>query len=108
MMAATGITTGLLLALALQASGASAGKLEFNRDVRPILADKCFKCHGPDGNARKADLRLDRRDDALAKHDCGPSIVPGKPDQSEVVRRIETDDEDDQMPPRKSNLQLSK
>jgi hypothetical protein len=104
----TRIFTGVLLTAAVHASAAAPGRIEFNRDVRPILADKCFKCHGPDGGARKADLRLDHRDDALAKHDGGPSIVPGKPDQSEVVRRIETNDEDDQMPPRKSNLRLSK
>src|SRR5438046_2229552 len=83
-------------------------KIEFNRDVRPILSDKCFKCHGPDTRSRKAKLRLDLRDDALAEHDSGRPIVPGKAEQSEVVRRIETNDEDDVMPPKKSNLHLSK
>ncbi|HYR58090.1 MAG TPA: DUF1553 domain-containing protein, partial [Chthoniobacteraceae bacterium] len=83
-------------------------KLEYNRDVRPILSDKCFKCHGPDSQARKAELRLDIRDNALAKHDNGIPIVPGKPDESELVQRIETSDPDDHMPPRKSNLRLSK
>src|SRR5690349_19684370 len=101
-----------LLTLALAAQGAEApvakGKIEFNRDVRPILSDKCFKCHGPDSAARKADLRLDRREDALAEHDSGRSIVPGKPDDSALVHRIETTDEDEIMPPPKSNLKLSK
>src|SRR5438105_679152 len=102
------IIATFLLAQAARGADAIPAKLEFNRDVRSILADKCFKCHGPDGNARKASLRLDHRDDALAPHDNGRPIVPGKPDESEFVRRIESTDEDEQMPPRKSNLQLSK
>jgi len=88
--------------------GATEGKLEYNRDVRPILADRCFKCHGPDSQARKAELRLDVRESALALHDGVPPLVPGKPQKSEVVRRIETDDAEDHMPPLKSNLKLSK
>ena len=83
-------------------------KLEYNRDVRPILSDKCFKCHGPDSAARKAELRLDIRDNALAKHENGIPVVPGKPDESGLLQRIETDDPDDHMPPKKSNLRLSK
>jgi hypothetical protein len=83
-------------------------KIEYNRDVRPILSDKCFKCHGPDSKARKAELRLDLRDAALADHDGARPIVPGKTDESELVRRIETDDADDLMPPKRSNLRLSK
>lgn len=77
-----------------------ASRVDFLRDVRPILANHCFKCHGPDEEARKAKLRLDVREDALkpAKSDEVP-IVPGKPDQSELVRRVFTDNEDDLMPP---------
>ena len=99
-----------LLPLALLPAPAEAGpaKIEFNRDVRPILSDKCFKCHGPDKPARKADLRLDVREAALAEHDSGRPIVPGKAEESEVVRRIESTDRDEQMPPPKSNLHLSK
>src|SRR5437660_6935036 len=59
-------------------------KLEYNRDVRPILADNCFKCHGPDSAARKAELRLDQREVAVAKE----AIVPGKPMESGLVSRI--------------------
>jgi Protein of unknown function (DUF1553)/Protein of unknown function (DUF1549)/Planctomycete cytochrome C len=104
---------GRLAALAIllaASSGRSAtdAKLEYNRDVRPILSDKCFKCHGPDAQARKAELRLDVRESALALHDGVPPLVPGKPEQSEVVRRIETADPEDHMPPLKSNLRLSK
>ncbi len=97
-----------LHALAVTCAAEDSARLEYNRDVRPILSDKCFKCHGPDSKARKAELRLDLRDAALTEHDGGRPIVPGQADKSEVVRRIETDDADDVMPPKKSNLHLAK
>jgi hypothetical protein len=79
---------------------AEHGGTDFLRDVRPILANHCFKCHGPDEEARKAKLRLDVRDDALKPARSGEvPIVPGRPDQSELVRRVFTDNEDDLMPP---------
>src|SRR5579871_3941729 len=62
----------------------SGRKLSYNRDIRPILAENCFACHGPDSAARKADLRLDRRDDAVKSK----AFVPGKPDDSEMIDRI--------------------
>ncbi|MGE3172983.1 MAG: DUF1553 domain-containing protein [Planctomycetota bacterium] len=65
----------------------------YDRDVRPILADRCFRCHGPDQAARRADLRLDRAEDAAAV------LVPGDPDASELWRRVTTHDPDDVMPP---------
>src|SRR5262245_301788 len=71
-----------------------SGKLEYNRDIRPILAENCFACHGPDSAARKAGLRLDKRDTAI---DAG-AIAPGKPNESELVRRINADGKD-HMPP---------
>jgi len=77
--------------------------LEYNRDVRPILADNCFKCHGPDSAARKAELRLDHRDVALS----AGAIVPGKPEESELVRRIFSADPDEQMPPPASHKKLT-
>ena len=79
----------------------------YNRDVRPILADNCFRCHGFDKNTRKADLRLDVREAALAELDGAHPIVPGKPDDSELWRRITTKDEDDVMPPLKEHRQLN-
>ena len=82
-------------------------KVTYNRDVRPILADTCFRCHGFDKNTRKADLRLDVREAALAKIDDVFPIVPGKPDESDVWKRITTKDEDDVMPPRKEHRQLT-
>src|SRR5262245_23897625 len=72
-----------------------AGKLQYNRDIRPILADNCFACHGPDSAARKADLRLDKRDQAMSSS----AIAPGKPEASELVNRILSDDEALLMPP---------
>jgi len=87
-------------------SGAPA-TIEYNRDVRPILSENCFPCHGADSVARKAKLRLDQFGDATAKReDSEPAIVPGKPDQSELVRRIFEQGED-LMPPEKSHKVLT-
>jgi hypothetical protein len=89
-----------LVALPLLPAGARAAQADdFNDRVRPILARHCFKCHGPDDKARKARLRLDVREGALRPGKSGRRpIVPGKPDESELVRRIFAD-EDEVMPP---------
>ena len=79
----------------------AARKIEFNRDIRPILSAKCFLCHGPDGNSRKGDLRLDNRDDALS------AIELGKPAESELFLRISSSDPDEQMPPAKFGKSLT-
>jgi hypothetical protein len=79
-----------------------AGKVDYNFQVRPLLADRCFLCHGPDEKKRKAKLRLDLPEIAFARK----AIVPGKPEQSLVIERITADD-DTRMPPAKSNLTLS-
>ena len=90
-----------LLLLALQLSvPATAEPLDFNLDVRPLLSDRCFKCHGFDKNTRKADLRLDVSEGAFAKRDGGQAIVPGKPEESLVWQRITSTDPDEVMPPR--------
>ncbi|WP_197490806.1 PSD1 and planctomycete cytochrome C domain-containing protein [Planctomyces sp. SH-PL62] len=78
------------------------GRIEFNRDVRPILSENCYSCHGPDKSQRKAKLRLDERATAT-KHGA---IVPGSPDDSDLVLRILSED-DDVMPPRSSHKSLS-
>lgn len=87
-----------------------AAQVDFNFQVRPILADRCFKCHGPDAKARKAKLRLDQRENAYALRDPQSgtrAVVPHHPEQSELYRRITTKDDEDRMPPASSNLSLS-
>ncbi|HVA47948.1 MAG TPA: DUF1553 domain-containing protein [Pirellulales bacterium] len=76
-----------------------ARPIEFNRDIRPILSDNCFQCHGPDRAQRKADLRLDLQAEALAERDGGRPIVPGNAAASELLRRMTTADADERMPP---------
>jgi|UniRef100_UPI003782E918 hypothetical protein len=79
---------------------ASAHAVDFNRDVRPVLAQQCFTCHGMDDHGRKGKLRLDLSESAYGKGKSGEiAIVPGKPDASEVVKRILSTDEDEVMPP---------
>jgi hypothetical protein len=84
-----------------------AEPISYNRDVRPILSENCFSCHGFDEHGRKAKLRLDRREDAVASREDGPAIVPGKLAESLVWQRIISDDPDDLMPPPESHLKLS-
>jgi len=103
-----GFAAGMLFFL-LVASAVAASKktsLEYNRDVRPILSENCFPCHGTDSASRKAGLRLDHFETATNKLEDGAvAIVPGQPDKSELVRRIFATD-DDQMPPEKVNKVL--
>ncbi|MFO0802436.1 MAG: DUF1553 domain-containing protein [Gemmataceae bacterium] len=82
---------------------AAKAKLEYNRDIRPILAENCFACHGPDSAARKADLRLDRREDAVKSG----AITPGKLAESSLIDRVCTNDADAVMPPPKSLKKLT-
>ena len=96
----------LLVLLAMAGDAALADDVEFNRDVRPILANHCFQCHGPDAAQRQAELRLDREEDAFAKRDKQP-IVRGNPADSELVRRIASGDADERMPPAEANKPLS-
>ena len=85
----------------------AAATVEFNRVIRPILSDKCFVCHGPDSAKRKAELRLDQRDAAIALRDQARAIVPGDSTRSEAYQRVATTDPDLQMPPPDSNLKLT-
>jgi len=86
---------------------ASAGDLDFNRDIRPILSDKCIGCHGPDDEHREADLRLDERDSAFEDRGGYAAIVPGKPNESELLSRILETDSDLRMPPEHSQKSLT-
>src|ERR1700751_4589636 len=84
-----------LLVLGALPSGIAAGTISYNRDIRPILSDNCFFCHGPDQKKRKAKLRLDVREEVIERK----AFVPGAPEKSELIRRIFTNDADDVMPP---------
>ena len=88
-------------------AGAEPNSLSFTRDVRPILADHCYACHGPDEHARQADLRLDERTSALKRHSTRAAIVPRHPEQSELVHRISSHNADVLMPPPEANKPLT-
>ena len=90
----------LLIAFALIALPATgrAADIDFNRDVRPILSDKCFACHGRDAEHREGGLRLDERAAALKGGDSGePAIVSEQPEKSELVRRVFSTDDAERM-----------
>jgi hypothetical protein len=95
--------------VALSLSGAPAAPaVDFNREIRPILSDRCFACHGFDKNKRKAGLRLDTREGALVGGKSGrPAVVPGKPAESTLISRIRQSDPDEVMPPPDSHKPLS-
>ena len=88
-------------------AGEGTNKLQFNRDVLPILGDHCYACHGPDEQSREFGLRLDQRTGALGTNGEEAVIVPGQPELSEFVRRIESDDPDEIMPPSSHNKPLT-
>src|SRR5277367_6925806 len=82
-----------------QASSRGRQHLDFNQDVQPILASNCFSCHGPDPEMRKGGLRLDLEESAFRKRPGHPdAIVPGHPDQSELIKRVESKDPHHLMP----------
>jgi hypothetical protein len=87
----------------LLSSVTALAEVSFNRDIRPILSDNCFYCHGNDPSHRKAELRLDRREEALAKK----AFIPGTPDSSALIERILTGDPDEVMPPPDSHKRLT-
>ncbi len=89
-------------------AGARPGGVDFGREIRPILSDNCFACHGPDENTRKAGLRLDLRSGALAPRKNGrQAVVPGDPDHSTLLARVTTSDPEDVMPPPKTGKKLT-
>ncbi len=95
MVLASGLFSGWLVA--------EEAKLDFNRDIRPILSDKCFHCHGPDEKSQEGGLRLDQREAAV---EAG-ALVPGQPERSELLARILSEDPDEMMPPRKTKKSVS-
>ncbi len=103
------LTAGFGLIVSGSISFAADHKIEFNRDVRPILSNNCFLCHGPDPKHREGGLRLDQRDGAIAKLESGHTgIVPNDASTSEVIRRILSQNPDEQMPPKASGKSLTK
>src|SRR5215470_807704 len=112
-MKAVGILSFIALAIIVFVTACHTnkgkGEVSYNFDIRPVLSDKCFACHGPDANKRKAHLRLDIGDSAYAplKDMKGAyAIVPGKPEKSELYKRISSDDPTYQMPVPESHLGL--
>ncbi|WP_254507064.1 PSD1 and planctomycete cytochrome C domain-containing protein [Anatilimnocola floriformis] len=103
-------TVGIALALLLTALVAARGqqKIDYNRQIKPILSDRCYRCHGPDAGERKGGFRLDQRDSAVgAAESGGKPIVPGKPEESELLKRIHETDAELVMPPPSLNKKLS-
>lgn len=82
-------------------------KISFNEIIQPILSENCYGCHGPDSSSRRAGLRLDRAEFAFAPHaEFGPAIIPGKPDRSPLIRRIEATNPKERMPPPEAHKTL--
>ena len=100
------IACGLTMAVWPHSAAPAADAIRFDRDILPVLADKCFACHGPDAGHRQADLRLDTFAGATADRDGARAIVPADPQASELTR-IHSTDPDVAMPPPDSNKQLS-
>ncbi|MFM2168842.1 MAG: hypothetical protein RIS79_3213, partial [Verrucomicrobiota bacterium] len=92
----------------LSSFGIAAEPLSFNRDIRPILSENCFYCHGQDGNKRKAGLRLDVREEAMKAVESGDiAIVPGDAGKSSIIARVFSEDSDELMPPPNSHRSLT-
>lgn len=87
---------------------AAEERVDFHREIRPILADVCYQCHGPDDAARQSELRLDKKESTFADLGGYRAIVPGKPDASELIRRITSDDDALRMPPPGSSRELTR
>ncbi len=98
-----GCLAGGLVGSVAGAAEALSKPIRFNRDILPILSDNCFHCHGPDASHRKAKLRLDVREEALERE----AFVPGRPEESELIARLFTTDEDEIMPPPESHKTLA-
>jgi hypothetical protein len=102
------LTTSALYLLVSAPFLSAESPVDFRRDVRPILSDNCLECHGPDEAAREADLRLDTPEGAFTTLFGSTPIVPGNPDESEVIYRITTTDRDERMPPADSKKDFTK
>ncbi len=99
--------SALFFVAALAQSDRSHGEVDFNRDIRPLFADRCLHCHGPDEEKREGEYRLDIREGAFAVLDDHRAIVPGDVEASALIERITSEDEDERMPPADSKRTLS-
>ena len=97
----------LLMSSSISAAAPKDEAVSFNRDVRPILSDACFQCHGPDAKQRKAELRLDDVEQLFVERDGHRALVPGDPAKSELFRRLTATDDDERMPPPSSGKKLT-
>ena len=108
-LALAALCAGAVLAV-MHAPGvtlAAQARIDFQRDVRPILSDNCFLCHGPDQSTRKANLRLDLHQDTLTARRNGTPVVAGKPDQSLIYKKIIESDPARRMPPLSTHKTLT-
>ena len=107
-MRAAWISTGTVACLICVQIAIGAEPLSYNRDIRPVLSDNCFACHGPDQSHQEGGLRLDLREVAVQPADSGEiAIVPGEPDASEMMTRVLSEDPDMRMPPPTSGHTLT-
>ena len=97
----------LVLSVLTPGSYSALAKVDFTNEVRPILSEYCFHCHGPDKSTRKAKLRLDLSEGALSDLGGYTALVPGKPEDSELVFRLHSDDMEERMPPPESGKNLT-
>ncbi len=102
------IAAAAMMFLPVVTAVAASLPIDYDRDIRPILSNNCYKCHGPDGKERQAGLRFDMREVALKPAESGKTaIVPGKPEESELVARVFSTDDDERMPPPDSHKSLT-
>ncbi|MCH2601024.1 MAG: hypothetical protein MKZ94_16555, partial [Pirellulales bacterium] len=102
------LTAAILLTALAQPSTVIADEISFTRDIRPILSNKCYKCHGPDEDARVTEMRLDPRPDLFGEKTAPHSpVVPRSLKRSEIISRILSEDPDIRMPPAANNKDLT-
>jgi hypothetical protein len=108
-LAQTGLGAARKPAPTKRSASSDKDLVNYNRDIRPILSDKCYACHGPDENKRKAKLRLDRKEDAFKEAKSGGfALVPGDVEKSLLLKRITTPDPDEVMPPPETGKKLTR
>jgi mono/diheme cytochrome c family protein len=101
------LAAAVVAGLAPAATEPAPARIDFGRDIRPILAENCYECHGPDARGRKGDLRLDAPGDVFADRGGYRIVTRGRPDESELITRIGSDDPGTRMPPPKSKRTLA-